>query len=403
MIDLCLVSLPNPALTNPTMYFGLGNLYLASVVKNLGFSVQIVDMRAGNKHLPDARFYGFSCTTPEITQAKKFARALRKQGKKTIVGGAHPTLMPEDCCLDFDYVVRGEGEQVIGEILNDKSDRVIVSSLRIEDLDEVPYPAWDMVENCFSKELFPGERYGRGEKAMTVITSRGCIYSCAFCANMIKGHITARSVNNVVGELEELKARDVNYVRFEDDNFTIRSDFDRLLVEIERLHIKWKCHTRSRVLKLSDAEMMKWAGCEEVGLGVESADDTVLLLNNKSEKVADHIQAVQILHKARLRAKTYFISGLPGETDKTLLNNKEFFRTVKPDKWTVATFTPYPGSAIYVNPKKFNIEIIEPDFSKWWNFVEDHFVHRLLYEPQEQTWARYREFYFWLMEGTWQK
>ncbi len=396
MKDLVLVALPNPNLSNPKMYFALGILYLAAVVKKAGYDVEIVDMRDGAKELPGAKFYGFSCTTPEIPAAKALAKIVKG---KTIVGGAHPSVAPSDC-TEFDYTVVGEGEDIILDIVGGKLDPTTYSTERKQNLNDIPYPAWDLVD-AFSPELFPGERYGQIGKGMTVICSRGCPYDCSFCGNLFRKPIVYRSTENIIGEVEELQKRGVEYVRFEDDNFTIHPDFDNLCLDLRYLGVHWKCHTRSRLLRLPQVEMMKWAGCEECGLGVESADDTVLEINNKKETRTDHVRAVELLHRGGLRAKTYFIAGLPGETDGTVAINKDFFRQVKPDKWTLSTFTPYPGCDVYRNPKRYNITIDDWNYNNWWNFVEKGFVHTLVDQTPKQMWDRYKGFYQWLVEGKW--
>lgn len=398
MIDLCLVSLPNSVLTTPTMYFPLGTLYLGASVLKAGYTVQIVDMRAGVKELPEAKFYGFSCTTPEIKQAKELTKEVKGI---TIVGGAHPTLLPEDCMESFDYIVRGEGEEVLPQIIAGVWGRGVINAPRISDLSSISHPAWHLVDNPFSEELFPGERYGKGEKAMTVSCSRGCPYKCSFCGNMLRTPVLYRTVEDIISELDELKSLGVKHIRFEDDNFTIHPQFENLCLDLHNLDISWKCHTRSQLVKLSQMELMKWANCEEVGLGVESADDRVLEINNKMENCGQHIKAVEIIHQAGLRAKTYFIAGLPGETDETLEFNKQFFRQAKPEKWTLSTFTPYPGCEVYAHPDAFGIKITDTDFNHWWNFTEDHFVFEMTYEPQEVTWQRYKKLYAWLVSNEW--
>lgn len=394
-----LITLPDPVDTNPKMYFPLGILYLASVVKKEGFIVEIIDMRDGEKLLPKAKFYGFSSTTPTIKKAKELSHQVEG---KTIIGGPHASLLPEDC-REFDYIVSGEGEEAILAILTGKiSAPAHIFGKRLEDLDAIPYPAWDMTD-CFSQELFPGERYGKGEKGMTVIASRGCPYNCHFCGNVYKSPMVYRSARNIIGELEELKKRGVSHIRFEDDNFTIHPQLDDLCLDIHKLDISWKCHTRSKILRLEQAKIMKWAGCEEMGIGVESADDKVLEINNKQEEVSDHLRAIKILREAGIRSKTYFVAGLPGETDETLKINQAFFIASKPDKWTLSTFTPYPGSEIYKHPEQFGITIKDKDFDHWWNFVESGFVHKLDYEPSEKTFQRYKIFYYWLVGEEWKK
>ncbi|KKK98786.1 hypothetical protein LCGC14_2639250, partial [marine sediment metagenome] len=287
------------------------------------------------------------------------------------------------------------------DILSGQAKKGVARAPRIKNLDKIPYPAWDMIDKPFSVTLFPGERYGLGHKAMTIIGSRGCPHNCHFCGNIYRAPVIYRSVENIIGELVELMKRDVYYFRFEDDNFTIHPAFENLCKQIYQLGIRYKCHTRSNLLTLKKAELMKMSGCEECGLGVESADDYVLKLNNKGVTTDMNIIAVKTLKSAGLRAKTYFMAGLPGETDKTLELNKEFMQITKPDKWTLSTFTPYPGCAIFNYPEKYGIQIIEPDWSKWWNFCEDSFNHLLVGQTKEQMWNRYREFYDFLREEKW--
>jgi len=396
MRDLILLSLPDWVDNDPKMYFPLSLMILGAVVRDAGFDVEIVDCRGGIKALPEARFYGFSCATPQINVAKEWAKQLKGQ---TIIGGAHASLLPLDCVKHFDYVVRGEGEEVLIEILKGSRQKGIITSNRIKQLDLVPYPAWDMVEQPFSDTLFPGERYGKGALAATLIGSRGCPFNCHFCGNIHRAPVTFRSMDNIIGELKKLMELGVSHFRFEDDCFTIHPKFEDLCLEMARLKIHYKCHTRSDLLKPELADLLFYSGCEECGLGVESADDDVLRINGKRETASQHRVAVKILKDAGLRVKTYFVAGLPGETDKTLALNKQFAVDTQIDKWTVSTFCPYPGTAIFNSPGKFGIEIINKDFSKWWNYCEEGYNHLLYGQTREQMWARYKEFYRFLKEG----
>jgi anaerobic magnesium-protoporphyrin IX monomethyl ester cyclase len=384
--------------SNPKMYFHLSLMYLAAVTRKAGYDVEIVDCRGGIKPLPEAKFYGFSCATPQINVAKQWAKQLKGQ---TIIGGAHASLLPNDCTKHFDYVVQGEGENVILQILSGKVEKGIVATDRIRNLDSIPYPAWDMVQNPFSDTLFPGERYGKGELAATLIGSRGCPFSCQFCGNIHKQPVYFRSAKNIIGELQELIKLGVRHFRFEDDCFTIHPEFDKLCKQMALLDIHYKCHTRSDLTTDYKAQLMKFSGCEECGLGVESADNDVLKLNNKKETADDHLKAVGILRNAGMRVKTYFVMGLPGETDKTLGLNKEFARKAKVDKWTISTFMPYPGCPIFKAPGLFKIEILNHDFSKWWNYAQGSYNHIIYGQTKEKMWQRYQEFYAFMKEGNW--
>lgn len=407
MIDLALVELPNLALESPKMYFALGNLYLAAAVKKAGFEVTICDFRDGIKELPKAKFYGFSATTPHISFAKQLAKEVKGQ---TIVGGAHPSLLPEDCD-GFDYIIKGEGEEILPQILKGWVPKGIILTSRIDDLDSIPFPAWDMVDEPFSKTLYTGERYGEGDVSMAVITSRGCPYSCSFCGNIHRRPVVFRSVENIIGELLELMNRGIYHFRFVDDNFTLHPDFEYLCNKLGGLGIYYRCHTRSNLITQEKVQMLVCSGCEECSVGVEVADDRVLKLNNKKESVAHHKQAVKTIKHFGLKCKTYWMSGLPGETDETIDLNIEFIKEVKPDKWTLSTFTPYPGCDIFNSPDKYGVEIINKDYSNWWNFVfnvrdinlpyREGYVHRLKGQTIEEMKARHHRFYNFLLSEVW--
>ncbi len=390
-LDLCLVQLPNPVLTT-TMYNSLGLMYLAAVVERAGLTVEIADLRDGGD-IPQAKFYGFSCTTPEITEAKRLAGKL----KNTIVGGGHPSLLPEDC-KEFDYIVRGEGEGVILGILKGCFEKGIVIGGRISSIDAIPFPSRHKVKHPFSEYIFPGERYGKGPLTATLITSRGCPFSCAFCGNISRTPVMHRNINNIIAEMNLLGEQGIHHFKFMDDNFILHPRFDELCERMSYLKIKHKCHSRSDLMTSTKAHLLKLSGCVEAGLGVESADEHVLEVNNKQESVSDHLNAIESLRSVGIRFKPYFMTGLPGETDETIELNKQFVQEVKPERWTISTFTPYPGCDIYNNPSDYGVRIIEPDWTKYWNYCQGQYNHVLFGQTQEQMWARYEDFYGWMVK-----
>ena len=408
MIDLCLALLPNPALQHPKMYIPLGILYIAAVVEKADYKVEVLDLRDGAQPFPDARFYGFSCTTPEINDAKTLAKQVKG---RTIIGGAHASLLPEDCEGYFDYIVQGEGERTIIDILEGRVDHGRIQSPRLVRLDDVPYPAWHKLDNPFSDTLFPGEGHGIGAKASPLIASRGCSWFCAFCGNVFQRPVRFRSIENITGELKELIKLGIKHFRFEDDNFTVHPRFEDLCESIAELGINYKAHTRSDMLTHKQANAMKMSGCEECGLGVESADDNVLRINKKHETASQHRQAVEVLKACGIRPKIYWMAGLPGETDETLELNKQFMIDTKPAKWTLSCFTPYPGCEVYNYPERFGIEIVNRNWATWWNFViqEKHvilkgregFNHVLVGQTKEQMTERHNRFRDFLEAEEW--
>ena len=182
-------------------------------------------------------------------------------------------------------------------------------------------------------------------------------------------------------------------------------------MRIGEMDVVYRCHTRSNLITSTRAGLLKASGCEECSLGVESADDKVLKLNGKRETAAMHRQAVRILQDAGLNPKIYWISGLPGETDRTIELNMAFTQELKPSKWTLSTFTPYPGCEIYNNPRKFGVTITDPNWENWWNFVHnvrdldlpgrEGYVYVLDGQTKGEMKARHDTFYYFLLREEW--
>ena len=404
-VDVVFVMLPNPQLRTPTMYYGLGIFYLAAVLRKKGVSVGVVDMRGSEQvdldMIPLTKWICISATTGEIGFAKYLAQNI-KNGTKTVLGGAHATLIPEDCTNLFDHIVVGEGEDVIFPLIDGKEAmQPIIEADRIQDLDNLPFPAWNLLpeNHMFSLTLMPGERYGSLKPAATIIGSRGCPFKCAFCANMLKLPVVKRSPSSIALEMKTLKEYyGVHNFRLEDDNITVSKEWLKYLcMEVKDVNVKWKCHSRANLIDLEMCEWMKDAGCVEVGMGLESADPFVLNRVSKDITVEDAAIAVNYIQKAGMRAKVYLMSGLPGETEMTIRRNITFMQTVKPDKWTLSRFTPYPGCAIWNEPDKFDIKILSRDFSHYWNFP-DTSIHELRNATRQTLDRRFHKLYDWLEE-----
>ena len=200
IIELCLVMLPNPALANPKMYYSLGILYLAAVSEKVGYKTVIHDCRDGYKPFPEAKYYGFSATTPEFPYACKLSKGLKG---KTIIGGAHASLLPKDCLGQFDFTVVGEGEEVILDILSGKMRYPIITGQRIRNLDDIPFPAWD----CFPIDAYavykPSGAIG-AVRTMPILSCRGCVYKCNFCYRMDSGY-RMRAMDAIIDEIKQLQ------------------------------------------------------------------------------------------------------------------------------------------------------------------------------------------------------
>lgn len=406
MLDILFVLAPNTVLYNPLMYYPLGVLYLAAECRKQGYTVAIEDMRDWDKQRalnwipPKTHITAFTATSGEADIVKMLST--RARSDRVIVGGAHATLSPEDFDGYFPTIVRGEGEQVIGQIIRGRSG--VIQTDRITNLDALEYPAWGLLEyeRCFSKTLFPGERYGEQEqRAATIIGSRGCPFSCSFCGNMLNRQVIYRSGANIAQELSILRDQyNIRHFRFEDDNITLNKVWLREVCDaIRPLDIMFKAHTRASLLTQADANMLRKAGCCEMGIGLETADPKILETMQKGITPKHASQAVEILRAAHIRSKVYLMTGLPGETWKSIELTKQWMAENKPDKWTLSRFAPYPGTQVYRHPELFKVTLNgHYDSEHLWNFAAEP-AYVLKGVKRADMNKRYQYLYNWLKEN----
>jgi radical SAM superfamily enzyme YgiQ (UPF0313 family) len=240
----------------------------------------------------------------------------------------------------------------------------------------------------------------------TLMSSRGCPFACAFCANL-QQKTRFRSAENIVEEIVHMKEKyGVRNFRFLDDNIIIDKErFKKLSPMLHDLDIEFRCSISSVLLNDEYCEMLAHAGCREVGIGFESADDEILKLIKKAGKATTnmHKDAVQVIQKWGMKAKVYIITGLPGETDESIEATKKFVLDLKPDKWICLLFTPYPGTPIFRNPDAYGVKILHKRFREYvQSYPSNSHVElfkkdsgELLATPQDLE-RRFEHLYHWL-------
>ena len=280
------------------------------------------------------------------------------------MGGAHPTIMPEEVLRNefVDYVVRGEGEKTFTELVLGKEDvsikglsykdngRIINNPTRepIDDIDSIPFPAY---------HLFPMKKYipslGNYKRlpAASLITTRGCPGRCTFCYRFFGKKIKTRSARNIADEMKLLKRNHgIREITFYDDTFTVYKEnvkeLCRILIE-EKINITWSCMSRMDCVNKEVLELMKKAGCHQIGYGIESADEDILKRMQKfipSQKVRE---VVDVTKKTGIDVRGMFMFGSPGETPQTLEKTLRFALELNLDIALFNITTPYPGTAMF--------------------------------------------------------
>ena len=218
------------------------------------------------------------------------------------------------------------------------------------ELDEVPREDWDLFDTQQSID-----RYGLGQ--IRVLASRGCPYSCSYCANHILAraqpgrYVRFRSVDSLLDELKMLQARfRFDEVFFDDDIFML--DRRRLREFAERypkeVGVPFICCGRVEVTDDETMRLLKAAGARRVDFGVEVGNEslryTVLKRRMTSEQI---IEAVECAKRAGLQVKTLNMVGLPGETPAMHMETVRLNQRLRPDVTNCSVFWPHPGTELY--------------------------------------------------------
>jgi len=368
MKKVLLINPPTPFLGIPRAAPHLGMGYLISYVRMVFGSkvyVQYLNLETEDPAkivLPEGYdIYGFTAVTAQYHYAVLLlAQVKERKLGKTVIGGAHASLLPEECLKDgFDYVVRGFGEVALASILSEKSQPGIIQGTRIDDLDSIPFPAWEDITTDY--DVSYGNRVGH------IFTQRGCPWTCYYCCSpRIYGNIVRnRSIKDVVREIEFLKRNyGIDTVYFFDPTLTLdRERTLKLSAAMQKLEVTWTGQTRVDRVDANLLESMHKAGCAQLSYGIEASNPELL---GKGTNLDLNGIAIDMTHAAGMTVKSFLMGGLPTDTPETVEGQKAFLRRYKPDSWLYSTFIPFPGTAYWEFPEAFGINILCKDFRAYY-------------------------------------
>ncbi|MBU1964743.1 MAG: radical SAM protein, partial [Proteobacteria bacterium] len=205
--------------------------------------------------------------------------------------------------------------------------------------------------------------------SISIITSRGCPYSCIFCQGrrMVGNRVRLRNPLLVVDEIEEILSYGIDRINVADDLFvSSRGKVKDVCDEIIRrgLRFGWSAFARVNTVDLETLKLMREAGCDSVSFGVESGNPEILKLIRKGITRDQVRHAVSLCREAGIIAHTSFIVGLPGETCETLRETAEFAAGLG-SLYGYHFLTPFPGTTVREEVKKYDLEILTDDWTRY--------------------------------------
>jgi len=378
-------------------------------------------MRTIKKEKPDV--IGVTSSTSTFRTANDIAGQIKSEHDIPImIGGVHISSMPHHLLdSNFDIGVVGEGEQttlelmktfekfggflkkelkkIDGIIFKDKKLKTTRPRKLIEPLDEIPYPARDLLE-MKKHYLLPRGSFFPGELvAVTgILTSRGCPYNCTFCSSsMFWRRIRFHSPEYVVGEITKLiEDYGVDHLTIWDDLFTANKR--RLgkivnLIEKEKINkqVEFIMNGRANLIDEETCKLLKRMNITRMSLGLESGSEKILkYLKGGTVTVKDNKRAIRLCKKFGIRTNGFFIIGSPMETEQDLKKTLDLVRDKNMDSFSVFQLAPFPGTGVWNHAKKKGLvnDSINFDYSKLSipEFKEDFIMTEKISKEKFKEW-----------------
>ncbi len=373
--------------------------YATAVLEKAGIEARLYDFPAlewGRQEYEDLidrekpQYVVLDSTTPSLDSDLECGRIAKERspGCRVIMVGPHASALPKETLEKgagrVDVIATGEYDLTVRDVIeNDpnlsqvlgiwyqKDGEIQTTGARplIQDLDELPFPAWHQLDLL---KYFDGTKL---HPYIDIFSGRGCPHKCTFCLwpQVMHGQkIRVRKPECVVDEMEWVISICPEVVRggeffFEDDTFTLhRPTALGICEEILRRNLKVTFSVNARV-DTADLEMMKLlrrAGCRELLVGFESGDQTVLANIQKRSTVEQARDFMDRAHKVGIDVHGCFVMGLPGETKESMVKTIEFGNSLGLHTIQYSAAVPFPGTRYfqYAEEKGY---LNTKDWNKW--------------------------------------
>lgn len=354
----------------------LGLLYLSSHLKQRGLCVGVFDATfqslqdfAATLDRERPPVVGIAVNLMTKRNALTMIAIAKQKGAKVVIGGPDP---PHHAAAYLkagaDVVVIGEGEQTLEEligVLRSRGDLAAVNGIvfmsadgamvrtpprsLLPDLDRQPYPDRDAID---LPRYLGAWRQRHGVGTVSLITARGCPYTCTWCSRSVFGEThRRRSVTNVADEAEAIVERyRPERLWYADDVFAIHRTWTiNYAAELERRRLRMPFECISRAERIDDdvADALQSLGCFRVWIGSESGSQRVLDAMKRKVSVGQVHDAAQRLRRRGIEVGMFIMLGYDGERVEDLQATVDHLKRTAPDIFLTTVSYPIKGTPYY--------------------------------------------------------
>lgn len=372
----------------------LGAVLLSTILKESGYEVMafIEDISDPDwSFVENSDIVCISTITSTSMRAYMIADWAREKGITVIIGGAHPSFLPDEALEHADYVIRGEGDHNLLRLLSyiqkgapsidtiaglsykDRDGNVKSTNLGplLDDLDSLPEPDFSLVHNWKPSNIFP------------VSTSRGCPFNCTFCSviQMFGRKYRFKSVETALKEFKHVSGMAKRSIFVVDDNFAANKrrtkDILRGMIA-EDIKTAWSAQVRTDVAR--DPELLRLmadSGCDTTHIGFESINPKTLEAYNKKQNREDIINCIRAVKDHGIHIHGMFVLGADTDNVETIKRTSDFAISLGIDTIQFMMLTPLPGTPFFYEMKNDG-RLLHTDWSKY-------DAHHVVFNPALMT------------------
>jgi radical SAM superfamily enzyme YgiQ (UPF0313 family) len=369
--------------------------YLQSILESNGAQVAIK-----HNELEPADLYLIATSITDCNYEKELGRQVKRKYLCPVgYFGTFAAAVPDFYRDVADFIVKGEIENIAPRLASGRIPADMVDAGFVADLNQLPFPKWDQ----FSIRKYKYSIITPRGITLPMLSSRGCPYTCGYCPYLVNSRYRVRHPQSVVEEIEYLVRRyGVRGVSFRDPMFTFQRTRAMQIADLilsKGLDIRFSIETRTDKLDDEQLRHLYRAGLRSLEIGVESANEAMLLENlRKAPGKQQQERMVNLCHRLGIRVIANYILGLSNDTVEGVANTIAYAKKLNTFAIQFTVTTPYPGTLLYESLRE---HIFEDDWEKFngWTNVYTHptMTSDQLHRLREQAYVSYhlRPRYVW--------